>query len=478
MKIKHCSCIMAVVFILISCQMDTKTNNEVEGFDKKGLPLPSWAKNATLYEVNTRHYTPEGTLSAFENHLPRLRSMGIDILWLMPIHPISLLKRKATNELLVSDIKDIDERTKYLGSPYAVADYLKVNPDLGTAEDFKNLVNSAHRKGMRVIIDWLANHTGWDHTWISEHPEWYTKDGNGNIVDPIDPNTEKSWGWTDVADLNYDNKDMRQAMLEAMKYWLIEFDIDGFRVDVAHGVPNDFWDELQESFSTLDKPVFLLAESEEPYHNNSGIFHATYGWSFHHLMNKVATGEKNAEDVRKWMKQDRKLFKRGFHIHFTSNHDENAWAGTVFERMGEAHKSMAVLAATLDGMPLLYSGQEEPHRARMKFFEKGLIHFGDYEYADFYTKLFEIKHENRALWNGIHGGEVTHLTQHEDVLAFSREKSGDKIIVIVNLSDEEQKFIINEDIFKSPDIFTGSLKTIKAGEEFEISAWRYYVIRE
>lgn len=465
-----------LILILVSCRQEktVEYGNSLQEEDT----LPSWARSATLYEVNTRHYTEEGTFQAFQTHLPRLRSLGVDILWLMPIHPISMKNRKATNDLMLEAIEDPEERKKYLGSPYAVADYRGVNPDLGSNANFKNLVDDVHAKGMRIIIDWVPNHTGWDNAWITEHPDWYTQDKDGNVIDPIDYNTGKSWGWTDVADLNYDNAEMRKAMIEAMQYWVDEFAIDGYRVDVAHGIPNDFWDQMKEELLTEERDLFMLAESEIPSHRNSGAFHATYGWSFHHLMNEVARGEKNADDVRKWLIRDRRKFKKGFHIHFTSNHDENAWAGTAFDRMGDAHKAMAVLAATIDGMPLIYSGQEEPLRRRLKFFEKDLIHFGDYEYADFYKTLFKFKESNRALWNGRYGGKIEHLTDHKNVLAFRREKSGDEVIVIINLSDEEQTYQLTIDVESRPDILTGSRKAYAAGEDIEIGPWRYYVLRE
>jgi glycosidase len=395
----------------------------------------------------------------------------------MPVHPISQKRRKAENNVLYEEIEDPEERAKVLGSPYAVSDYYSINPDLGTSEDFTALINDIHAKGMRVIIDWVPNHTGWDHNWIEEHPEWYSKDKNGKITDPINPESGESWGWTDVADLNYDNEDMRQAMIDAMKYWVEEYNIDGFRVDVAHGVPVDFWVKVKDELTKSNNELFMLAESEVPSHRNSGVFHATYGWSFHHLLNEVAQGDKGALDIKKWLKNDAHKYTQGFHIHFTSNHDENSWAGTVFERMGDAHQAMAVVAATLDGMPLIYSGQEEPLRRRLKFFKKDNIFFSQYEYANFYRALSDLKEENRALWNGSFGGEVRFLTDHPKVLAFQREKNGDDVIVIVNLSGEEQTFTMDIEYENRPDIFRGLLMDYVKGEKFEISPWRYYVLR-
>ena len=464
--------ILMIFFLSISC--NEKTNTAVTD-PENDLPLPQWAESAVLYEVNTRNVTAEGTFNSFRTHLPRLRSMGVDILWFMPIHPISMKNRKATNGDLVESIEDPVERAKYLGSPYAVADYKAVNPNLGTMQDFKELVNDAHRRGLKVIIDWVPNHTGWDNPWITEHPEWYTKDKEGNITDPINPETGESWGWTDVADLNYDNAEMRLAMLDAMKYWVTEADIDGFRVDVAHGIQDDFWDQMKADFINLPKELFMLAESEVPYHRNSGAFHATYGWSFHHLMNEIAHEEKDVSDIKKWFKQNRSQFKKGFNLHFTSNHDENTWAGTVFDRMGEAHKALAVLAATYDGMPLLYNGQEIPLDFRIPFFEKDTIHWNNIQYNDFYRALFELKDRCTALRNQS-GAEPEIISDSDKVLAFRRKDKYDEIVVIINLTDEVQEYTLDITFENFRDVHTNSLEDATAGETREIEPWDYYVL--
>ena len=468
-----------LVFLLIltsiGCKQNVETTPEQTSTSSEPLPTPSWVESAVLYEVNTRNFTAEGTFKAFESHLPRLRSMGVDILWFMPIHPISMKNRKAENEVLVEDIEDPEERKKYVGSPYAVANYKEVNPELGTMDDFKEMVTSAHQKGMKVIIDWVPNHTGWDNEWITEHPEWYTKDADGNIIDPINPSTGEPWGWTDVADLDYDNQEMRKEMIDIMKFWITDVGIDGFRVDVAHGIPNDFWDQMREAFLSLPKEVFMLAEAEIPYHRNSGAFHASYGWSFHHLLNEIAHGEKNAKDVKKWYKEDQEKFDRGFHIHFTSNHDENTWAGTVFERMGDAHKAMAVLAATMPGMPLLYNGQEIPLDFRIPFFVRDTLEWNDLQYEDFYKTLFEIKDQSTVLRN-TKGADMEFLSNNENVLAFRRKNNYDDIIVIINLTDQDQTYAINANVEKCREIFTSSLVDVVAEESREIGPWEYQVL--
>ena len=473
-SIKHSLFILLVAITIISCKqtVEIAQNTAVEA---SSFTLPDWAKNAVIYEVNTRQFTPEGTFNGLINHLDRLDEMGIDILWLMPIYPISQAKRKATNDLLVDDIKDLNERKKYLGSPYAVADYKAVNPDLGTSEDFKELVKQVHQRGMKIILDYVPNHTGWDNHWITDHPEWYTQDDEGNIIDPIDPGTGSSWGWTDVADLNYNVQAMRDAQIDALLFWVKEMGVDGFRHDVAHNVPLDFWKQASQAIIAAKPDAFLLAEAEQAELRNEATFHADYGWEFHHLMNDIAKGHKNAADIDEWMMRNRANNKKGFHIHFTSNHDENTWNGTVFDRMGDAHKALAVLTATFDGMPLLYGGQEEPMKHRLEFFIKDDIGFKEYAYAGFYQSLFELKDRNQALWNGDFGGKLEKISDSDSIYGFTREKNGDQVYVLINLSGTEASASIDREISAVKDIFSGKALTFKAGDQVSLGPWEYIV---
>lgn len=463
------------LFALYSCKQDV---NSAQGSDSKEeykFELPTWAKNATIYEVNTRQFSPSADFAGVEAQLDRLKNMGIDILWLMPIHPISELKRKARGDLLVKDVKDHEERKKYKGSPYAVADYKAVNPDFGSMDDFKKLLAATHDRGMKLIIDWVPNHTGWDNKWIKDHPDWYTKNKEGQITDPINPDTGESWGWTDVADLDFSNREMRTAMQNAMVFWLADIGIDGFRVDVAHGIAQDFWDETTPKLMAANPNAFLLAESEVESHRNNDTYHATYGWSCHHLFNELSKGEKNAKDLDRWLDEDRKKFKNGFHMHFTSNHDENAWAGPATTRMGKGHKTLAALAATFDGMPLLYSGMEEPLTRKLEFFEVDYIGFDKYAYQDFYKTLFDLKHKNKALWNGEYGGEIQKLADHDNIYAFKREKDGDVVYGIFNLSDDAHSFTITEDI-NAKDVFSNQQVKWKVDTALALDAWQYYIL--
>jgi glycosidase len=298
---------------------------------------PEWAKNAVIYEVNLRQYTPEGTFKAFEQHLPRLKAMGVDILWLMPVNPIGIKNRKGS-----------------LGSYYSIKDYLGINPEFGTLDDFKSLIKKIHALGMHVIIDWVANHTSWDNNLITEHPDWYTHDPGGKIIPPVAD-------WTDVADLNYDKKELREYMTNALIYWVKETGIDGFRCDVAGMLPVHFWNEAIPKVKAI-KHVFMLAEDETPEMHDTA-FDMTYSWEVYHMMNDIAKGKKTADKMDSVLKKDAAKFPpNAYRMQFTTNHDENSWNGTEYARLGDGAKAFAVMSYTIPGMPLIYSGQESAIR--------------------------------------------------------------------------------------------------------------------
>lgn len=440
----------------LSCKQSTAVK-EAEPMSNRVTP-PEWAKNANIYEVNIRQYTPEGTFDAFREHLPRLKKMGIDILWLMPIHPISIPKRKGT-----------------LGSYYAVSDFRAVNPQFGTHDDVKELVDAVHAQGMHIIIDWVPHHTGWDHPWIKEHPEYYNTNEAGEIRDPINEETGEPWGWTDVAELNLSNPEMRRQVIDDMIYWVEEYNMDGFRVDHAHGVPADYWDEVSKTLAGLQKPLFMLAEGEDAYLRNDSSFVVTYAWKFHHMTNAIAKGEKTVNHLDTILAEEREHFTYGYHMYFTSNHDENSWAGTEFERMGEGHKTFAALCATIDGIPLIYSGQEEPLKKRLAFFEKDTIPFKNFEYESFYSTLLYLKKENKALWNGIHGGLSKRINTSDHVYAFSREKDGEMMVGIFNLSAQPQTTELTIDVKDMKEIFTANAEAIPIGTQISLAPWEFRI---
>lgn len=380
---------------------------------------PAWTRSAAIYEVNVRQYTPEGTFTALQKHLPRLQRLGVDILWLMPVQPIGKASRKGS-----------------LGSYYSVQDYTAINPEYGTEADFKAFVEEAHRLGMKVILDWVPNHSAFDHAWITEHPDWYVHRADGSISYARD-NEGRETDWTDVAELNYDHPAMRGAMISEMRWWLDQMNIDGFRADVALGVPLDFWAQARQALLAVRPDLFLLAEAESPESHQS--FDMTYGWEFHHLLNQIAQGKKSTSELDDYFaRQAQRYPASGYRMYFTSNHDENSWNGTEFERMGENHLPAFVLAATvIRSMPLVYSGQEVSLHKRLRFFDKDTIDWNGPSLEDFYTQMLDLKEKQEALWNGAFGGPQTRL--HTDggdrVYAFTRTKGSSTVLVAVNFGD-------------------------------------------
>lgn len=382
---------------------------------------PAWARSATIYEVNIRQYTPEGTFRAFEAHLPRLRRMGVDILWIMPINPISHKMRKGS-----------------LGSYYAVSDYLAVNPEYGDLGDFRHLVKAAHAQGFKVILDWVANHTGWDHVWTRQHPDWYKRNARGELegyhyTDLSDHHEEV---WADVIGLDYTRPDVRRGMIEAMSYWVKTTDIDGFRCDVAWTMPVDFWNEARRRLDAI-KPMFMLAEADTP-EMQSHAFDMTYDWVLYHTLIKVARGQADARDLARLYTDPVRRYPAGaYRMTFTSDHDENSWNGTDRELYGDGAAAMAVLAATLPGMPLVYGGQEAGLDKRLAFFDKDPISWKADPRADLYTGLLSLKHRHPALASGMQGGNLVLIdTGNPRVFAFERVAGKDRVMVAVNLSAE------------------------------------------
>jgi glycosidase len=422
---------------------------------------PDWAKNAVIYEVNVRQYTPEGTFKAFEASLPRLKELGVDILWFMPINPIGVKDRKFPAGSKTS-----------LGSYYSVKDYKAVNPEFGTEADFKALVNKAHEMGFKVILDWVANHSAKDNAWLTEHPEWYVHDSTGKISVPFD--------WTDCAKLNYANKDMRAAMIDAMKYWVTNCDIDGFRCDVAGEVPVDFWEDARMQLENT-KPMFMLAENENHPELCKKAFDMNYGWGMHSVMHNVAQGKDSVNKIlRQVMKVDSTLPKNAFQMNFITNHDENSWNGTAQEKFGAGENAFAVLTYTLPGMPLIYSGQEAGLNHRLHFFIKDTIDWKVADFSPFYKTLNALKHNNEALWNAPYGGTFAMVknTEPAKVISFVRVKGDTKVLVVLNLSAAPVSVAVKGDIVNGTytDVFTGSETKIQKKELYPLDAWGYKVL--
>ena len=378
---------------------------------KPAQPQQQPLENSVVYEMNVRQYTPEGTFAAAMQQLPRLAELGVDIVWLMPIYPIGVEGRKGT-----------------LGSYYAVKNYCDINPEFGTLEDFDNFLAEAHRLGLRVVIDWVANHTSPDAVWVNGKPaDWYERDAEGNTIFTAD--------WSDTANLNYENKDVWKGMADAMRFWM-ERGIDGFRCDMACEVPLEFWQETIAGLRADYPGMYMLAEGEEPKLHTLSGFNSSYSWELHHMLNAIARGEKNIPELLEYLDKDAQRHPaEAFRLMFTSNHDENSWAGTEFERMGDAAKAMAVLTFTLPGgQPLIYTGQEIGWNKRFEFFEKDPVPaWENNEYTDFYKWLIDVRHDNPALATGGKGGKFEVVSTEDSTLVFTRTLPENKVTVKVQL---------------------------------------------
>ena len=441
-----------IILLLIILPFFFSCSNQIQQENADKL---SWTKNAVMYEVNVRQFTPEGTFNAFSKHLTRIKELGVDIIWFMPIHEIGQVNRKGS-----------------LGSYYSVKDYRSINPEFGTLEDFNQLVKQIHELDMKVIIDWVANHTSFDNVWVQEgNLDWYNLDSLGNLQPP------NGTDWWDVADLNYENREMQNEMVNAMKFWLTESDIDGFRCDVADWVPVSFWDSCRIELDKV-KDVFMLAEAENPeLHNNA--FDMTYAWEAHFIMNEIANGKKSAKDLIENINKNKNRFpKDAYRLHFTSNHDENSWKGYAEERLGPSLKTMNALVSVIEGMPLIYGGQESNLQKRLRFFEKDTIEWKNYELTQHYQALFDIKKKNKALWNGNYGGEPIIISQEsEDALVIYRTKDEHELVLVFNLSQESIDVKLNKissnELFYS--LFSGQNEGQKLPDQIQLKAWEYHI---
>jgi glycosidase len=412
------------------------------------FPIVSWGNGANIYEVNVRQYTHEGTFNAFIEHIPRLHKMGIVILWLMPVTPISVEKRQGT-----------------YGSYYAASSYTDIDPAYGTVDDFRRLIQVAHEHDMKVIIDWVANHTGYDHQWTKKYAHWYRKDKEGNFTE--------LYGWIDVIDLDYEIPEMRQEMINSMRYWVKEFNIDGFRCDMARTVPLDFWIEARGECDSI-KSLFWLAECEIPEYHEA--FDVTYGWLVMRAADKYMKGEASLADIRTLLIDYSKYPAGAKKLLFTSNHDENTYWGTEYEKYGVAALAMAVFTCTWPGIPLIYSGQEKPNHKRLAFFEKDFIDWeGEVELQEFYTTLLTIRKKNKALQEN--ASVLLLETNHPDVLAYLCRRQQDKILVALNFSKQAAPFTLNHPAIAGAykELFSGNTLEIARKAHFNFQAGEYVV---
>ncbi len=417
---------------------------------------PEWVKNATIYEVNIRQYTKQGTFNAFTEHLPRLKEMGVDILWLMPIHPIGELNRKGE-----------------MGSYYAVKDYYGVNPQMGNLADLKDLVNQAHKMDMYVILDWVPNHTAWDNPLTKNHPEWYKLSKKGEFQ------SNPWWDWQDIIELDYQQPELRQYMTEALKYWVKEVNVDGYRVDTAGYVPTDFWNTARSELDKI-KPVFMLAEAElRDLHEYA--FDMAYSFRLHDVLHNVAHGHKDVSAIYSHFgKLENRWRLDMLRMNFVDNHDLNAWDKTMFERFGDFLHASIVLTATVEGMPLIYSGQEAELDKSLAFFDKDVIEWKTTKTGAIYQQLFGLKHRNTALWNGKWGSHMLPVanSNKKAIFSYTRANDADKVFVVLNFSNQVQKVTFNSTkrhLDKYTELFSGDKVIIKPDTELAIEPFGYRV---
>lgn len=414
--------------------------------------IPEWVKTGVLYEVNIRQYTHEGTINAFREHLPRLKSMGVSILWLMPVYPIGKERRKGT-----------------LGSYYSVADYTAINPEFGTLQDLKSLVTEAHSMGMHVILDWVANHTARDNRWITEHPIWYEWDKEKN--EALTP-----WDWTDTAKLDYSNKEMRKAMINSLLYWMKEANVDGFRFDMAMLVPDDFWYEALGALHDMNPDIFLLAEAEGEKFHRLG-FHATYGWTIHHMMVDMAHGGKNAWDLVSRIKDEAIEYpQQAVRMRFTSNHDEDSHQGSAVERFSSSLYPSIVLTYVLPGIPLIYSGEETENHNRLSFFEKDEICWKNSSLTSFYQQLTNLRHTLPAMQYG----DLLTIDSSSNspyILSIKRKTKDSTLIALFNFSSSEIWAKFFDDDFNGQYSQLGSKDKaiLTSGKDFYLRPWGYFL---
>lgn len=417
---------------------------------------PAFLRNSNIYEVNVRQYTPQGTFKAFKQHLPRLKDMGVEILWMMPIHPIGIKKRKGT-----------------LGSNYSIQNYKAVNTEFGTEEDFRDLVIKVHSLGMKIIIDWVANHTSWDNVWTKTNPEFFVKDEDGNFVSAYD--------WDDVLQIDHSCEAEPTAMINAMQYWIKEFNIDGFRADLAHLTPLEFWKKARLQLSSLKKDLIWLAETEEANYHEA--FDISYTWKWMHITQQFVTGEKTLADCVKVLSDYKNDFdEKDLRLFFTSNHDENSWNGSEYEKYGVFAQAWGVFSILFAGLPLIYSGQELPNYRRLQFFEKDVIEWTeDFKLQNFYKTLLAVRKRNSVFTNfKVTNFYIDELLIARNIFTILIKTEENVVLCIINFN---KKAVFEDIIFNGipgyyKDIFTGQEMVLNNSFSFEKEAGGFCILEK
>lgn len=418
----------------------------------------AWTADAVLYQLNTRQFTSEGTFKAAQKQLPRLAAMGVDIIWLMPIHPIGEVNRKGS-----------------LGSPYAVRDYRAVNPELGTEADFRAFVAEAHRLGLRVILDWVANHSAYDNPLTARHPEWFTRTPEGALTSPAGTD------WSDVADFDYSQPGLRRYMTESLIYWVREFGIDGYRADVAGYVPTDFWENARAELDKV-KPVFMLAEWEQR-DLHARAFDATYGWGWKEAMQRLVKSGEGAGPIRGYYAGQSETWPHAaMRMVYTENHDQNSWDGVASDIYGLAYEAAIALSFVGSGLPLIYNGQEADNDRQLAFFERDPIVWKDGRHAALFARLIALKTAMPALHNGRFGAPMVEVPSSAaaDVYAFTRGAAGERVFAVFNLSPRPHTVTFSHARHHGSyrDALSGEGAAFTGGETLALPAWGFRIYAE
>jgi glycosidase len=442
---------------LIGCGPSGEPDADPQAID--GVGEPAWVQDAVVYEVFVPDASEEGTFQGLIGRLDEIQRMGVTTLWLMPIHPIGKKRRK----------DDIGA----LGSPYSIRDYYAVNPDYGTKEDFRALVDSMHARGMHVILDLVANHTAWDHPWLEKRPDMYS-DGpiNGFTVPVLNGDTTD---WTDVVELDYESSKTRQRMIDVMQYWVREFDVDGYRCDVAHAVPLDFWKNAIDSVE-MHKEVLMLAEAAEPEMHKVG-FDQSYAWPFFGALKRVwdenAPVRTLATQVDTTLDNTVNGAKR---LRFTTNHDETMWDAPPPSLFGgkEGSKAAFVLAASMPGTPLVYNGQELGVTDTVSFFTRTPYNWDqNSDLRTFYRNLLTLYRDSPALQDG---ALTIHTPKAEDVLVYERSTDAETFLVAVNVRDAPETISL-PDAYSETALTNAMTEQTVEGDSLTLDAYGYRLLR-
>ncbi len=444
---------LVLVLVVIACKPKSKLIEKVPFTTT--VSHAEWTRNMVLYEINVRQFSKSGTFAGVDSSLTRIKDLGVNVLWFMPIYPIGELNRKGE-----------------LGSYYSIRDYKGVNDEFGTAEEFKALVAKAHEMGFHVILDWVGNHSSWDNHLVTEHPEWYTKDSTGKFISPFD--------WSDVVQFDYKAMPLWDYMIDAMKYWVSEVGVDGYRCDFPGLVPEEFWYKANTELNAV-KPILMLAEDEEHSYLLERAFDMNYGWAHHHLMNAVAAGKRRPQALDTLMMNELAYYPaESYRLRFMTNHDENSWNGTIEEKMGDAQKAFAVYLFTIPGVPLLYNGQEADLNKRLEFFKRDPIEWKETELTPFYRKLCNLRTTNPILRHGEEGGtfNVIKTNNPGKVMAYYRTKDDNALLTILNLSKDTVKVSLRKGFEGGSytNYMTGDEVNAHTGMTLDMTPWAYLIL--